>query len=81
MLRAERDFIEKRVQKIIELKKVMCAGNKKGFVVVNQKVLLFNTTLFESGCLKLNLFTGHRPLLSGPLGQGRHHGPEESKEA
>jgi hypothetical protein len=40
LLRAERDFIEKRVQKIIELKKVMCAGNNKGFVVVNQKVLI-----------------------------------------
>jgi len=38
LLKAERDFIEKRVQKVIELKRAVCAGNKKGFVVVNQKV-------------------------------------------
>ncbi|XP_059474743.1 T-complex protein 1 subunit zeta [Neocloeon triangulifer] len=37
LLRAERDFIEKRVQKVIELKRAVCSGNKKGFVVINQK--------------------------------------------
>ncbi|CAB3366589.1 Hypothetical predicted protein [Cloeon dipterum] len=37
LLKAERDFIEKRVQKVIELKRAVCAGNNKGFVVINQK--------------------------------------------
>lgn len=34
---AERDFIDKRVKKIIELKKKVCDGTDKTFVVVNQK--------------------------------------------
>jgi hypothetical protein len=54
-LRAERDFIEKRVQKIIELKKVMCAGNNKGFVVVNQKVFKNTVVFFGISLSKLNL--------------------------
>lgn len=37
---AERQFIENRVQKIIDLKKKICDGTDKGFVVVNQKVVL-----------------------------------------
>ena len=35
---AEREFTNQRVRKIIELKKKVCDGNNKGFVVVNQKV-------------------------------------------
>lgn len=34
---AERDFIDQRVKKIIELKRKLCAGTDKTFVVVNQK--------------------------------------------
>merc|ERR1711962_242603 len=34
---AERKFIEDRVQKIIALKKKVCDGNDKSFVVINQK--------------------------------------------
>ncbi|TKR75719.1 hypothetical protein L596_016971 [Steinernema carpocapsae] len=43
LLAAERDFITKRVQKVIELKKKVCDdaeavdGVKRGFVVINQK--------------------------------------------
>lgn len=35
---AERDFIEKRVQKVIDLKKKLCNNTDKRFVVINQKV-------------------------------------------
>jgi T-complex protein 1 subunit zeta len=38
LLKAERDFIEKRVLKVIDLKKAVCGDTKKGFVVINQKV-------------------------------------------
>lgn len=34
---AERDFIDQRVKKIIELKRKLCAGTDKSFVVINQK--------------------------------------------
>jgi T-complex protein 1 subunit zeta len=34
---AERDFIIQRVQKVIELKKKLCDGTNKSFVVINQK--------------------------------------------
>lgn len=34
---AERDFIEQRVKRIIELKKKICDGTDKTFVVINQK--------------------------------------------
>lgn len=34
---AERDFIDQRVKKIIELKKKVCNGTDKKFVVINQK--------------------------------------------
>ncbi|KAK7087909.1 T-complex protein 1 subunit zeta-like [Littorina saxatilis] len=34
---AERAFIDDRVRKIIELKKKVCDGNDRGFVVINQK--------------------------------------------
>lgn len=37
MVSAEREFIENRVQKVIDLKKKVCAGNDKTFVVLNQK--------------------------------------------
>lgn len=35
---AEREFIENRVKKVIELKKKLCDGTDKNFVVINQKV-------------------------------------------
>lgn len=34
---AERDFIDKRVKKVIALKKKLCDGTNKSFVVINQK--------------------------------------------
>lgn len=34
---AERDFISQRVQKVIDLKKKVCEGTDKTFVVINQK--------------------------------------------
>ncbi|XP_076624119.1 chaperonin containing TCP1 subunit 6 [Colletes latitarsis] len=34
---AERQFIDKRVKKIIELKKKLCDGTDKSFVIINQK--------------------------------------------
>lgn len=34
---AERDFIDQRVKKIIELKRKVCDGTDKSFVVINQK--------------------------------------------
>lgn len=37
---AEREFIENRVKKVIELKKKLCDGTDKSFVVINQKVSL-----------------------------------------
>ncbi|KAK3084879.1 hypothetical protein FSP39_020679 [Pinctada imbricata] len=37
LVKAERKFIDDRVEKIIELKKMVCEGNNKGFIVINQK--------------------------------------------
>ncbi|TNN15277.1 T-complex protein 1 subunit zeta isoform 3 [Schistosoma japonicum] len=40
LVKSEREFIDARVQKVIDLKKKVCgeaAGNKAGFVIVNQK--------------------------------------------
>ena len=37
LVQAEREFIDNRVRKIIELKKQVCDGNNKGFVLINQK--------------------------------------------
>ena len=37
LVEAERRFIDDRVRKIIELKKKVCKGNDKGFIVINQK--------------------------------------------
>lgn len=38
LVAAEREFIEKRVAKVIELKKKLCDNTDKTFVVINQKV-------------------------------------------
>ena len=38
LIQAERHFIDERVRKIIALKKEVCDGTDKGFVVINQKV-------------------------------------------
>lgn len=54
---AERDFIEQRVKKVIELKRKVCPPESgKSFVVINQKVLLINfiyvgTFIFIFYCL------------------------------
>ncbi|VVC92611.1 T-complex protein 1 subunit zeta [Leptidea sinapis] len=37
LVAAERDFIDQRVKKIIALKKKLCDGTNKSFVVINQK--------------------------------------------
>lgn len=37
LVQAEREFIEQRVKKVIALKKKVCDGTNKGFVVINQK--------------------------------------------
>lgn len=37
LVTAEREFIENRVKKVIELKKKVCAGNNNMFVLINQK--------------------------------------------
>lgn len=37
LVAAEREFIDNRVKKIIELKKKLCDGTNKSFVVINQK--------------------------------------------
>ncbi|KAJ1129851.1 hypothetical protein NDU88_008213 [Pleurodeles waltl] len=39
LVKAERKFIEARVQKIVELKRKVCGDSDKGFVVINQKVI------------------------------------------
>lgn len=38
LVKAERKFIEDRVNKIIDLKRRVCGDSDKGFVVINQKV-------------------------------------------
>ena len=38
LVKAERQHTDKKVQQIIDLKKQVCEGNNKGFVVINQKV-------------------------------------------
>ena len=38
LVKAERQHTDKKVQQIIDLKKDVCSGNDKGFVVINQKV-------------------------------------------
>lgn len=37
LVAAEREFIDNRVKRIIELKRQVCKGNDKSFVVINQK--------------------------------------------
>ncbi|KAJ3220383.1 T-complex protein 1 subunit zeta [Dinochytrium kinnereticum] len=37
LVESERRFVDARIAKIIELKKHVCADNKKGFVIINQK--------------------------------------------
>ncbi|KAL4224156.1 T-complex protein 1 subunit zeta [Mactra antiquata] len=37
LVQAERQFIDDRVKRIIDLKNQVCDGNKKGFIVINQK--------------------------------------------
>ena len=38
LVKAERQHTDKKVQQIIDLKRKVCSGNDKGFVVINQKV-------------------------------------------
>lgn len=37
LVAAEREFIEQRVKKVIELKRKLCKDNGKNFIVINQK--------------------------------------------
>ena len=48
LVKAERQFIENRVQKVIDLKKKLCDGTDKTFVIINQKVLIKNLKTSQS---------------------------------
>ena len=48
LVKAERQFIENRVQKVIDLKKKLCDGTDKTFVIINQKVLIENLKTSQS---------------------------------
>lgn len=61
LVMAERAFITERVKKIVELKKKVCDGTDKGFVVINQKVC-FLISLKPS----LKTFVIVKPLLFSP---------------
>eukprot|EP01083_Nonionella_stella_P030403 83352_1 len=37
LVKAERSHVDEKVQKIIDLKNKVCAGNKKSFIIINQK--------------------------------------------
>ena len=53
LVSAERDFIEKRVQKVIDLKKKLCDNTDKKFVVINQKVrcsIVYCSRDLQHGC-------------------------------
>lgn len=54
LVKAERKFIEDRVQKIIDLKQKVCAESNKGFVVVNQKVRRSSQPKCLSLCLSVS---------------------------
>ncbi|XP_065891823.1 T-complex protein 1 subunit zeta-like [Dysidea avara] len=55
LVKAERKFTDEKVQKIIDLKKKMCDGTDKGFVVMNQKGIdpISNDMLAKNGILAL----------------------------
>ena len=38
LVQAERAFTDEKVKRVIELKRKVCEGNEKGFIVINQKV-------------------------------------------
>ena len=48
LVAAERKFIEQRVLKVIELKKKVCNGTDKTFVLINQKVGYVSELFFVS---------------------------------
>lgn len=72
LVKAERKFIEDRVQKIIDLKQKVCAESNKGFVVINQKVRKKFTAIFQHFS-KCGLLT-----LEGPYDIFREFGEETS---
>ncbi|ORX92156.1 T-complex protein 1 zeta subunit [Basidiobolus meristosporus CBS 931.73] len=37
LVESERKFVDEKLKKIVELKNTVCEGNKKGFVIINQK--------------------------------------------
>ncbi|TPX63217.1 hypothetical protein SpCBS45565_g06755 [Spizellomyces sp. 'palustris'] len=37
LVESERRFVDQKLAKVVELKKQVCDGNKKGFIVINQK--------------------------------------------
>ncbi|CAO2644521.1 T-complex protein 1 subunit zeta-2, partial [Lemmus lemmus] len=56
LVKAERKFIEDRVQKIIDLKQKVCAESNKGFVVINQKVRSASRLTLACGGIAVNSF-------------------------
>nr|XP_055244460.1 T-complex protein 1 subunit zeta-2 isoform X5 [Gorilla gorilla gorilla] len=62
-VKAERKFIEDRVQKIIDLKDKVCAQSNKGFVVINQKGLVLSPKL---ECLGGTIIAHYSVDLLGP---------------
>lgn len=37
MIESERRFVDAKLAKIVDFKKLVCDGNNKGFVIINQK--------------------------------------------
>lgn len=60
LVAAEREFINDRVKRIIELKKKVCDGTDKNFLIINQKVTMLMSFCFSYGqlfCLVFELQT------------------------
>ena len=55
LVESERAFTDAKVRKVVELKKQVCDGNNKGFVVINQKGIdpLSLDVLAKNGILAL----------------------------
>lgn len=56
LVKAERQFIESRVQKVVDLKKKLCDGTDKSFVVINQKVSLQILNIFNKLLIYLTIY-------------------------
>jgi len=63
---AEREFIDQRVRKVIELKRRLCIGTDKSFVVINQKgidPMSLDLLAKEGNNCTLVSFNQHRMLM------------------